>query len=893
MEKAHLIQLIFIFDILFLVNSLDNHTLSNYKDITITNLTGIFDLDFDSKKVKCDLNFTFHSNAKGTNITLDSRYLNILSIKELGEETKNLTHKLGETDKNLGTPIIIEKEYEEGKDILINIKYETTKEGSSAQFLEKEQSIGKEHPFFFTQSEMTYGRDLIPSQDTPAVKFPFYLGIKVMKPLRGMISGLFEKEEINDDNTTTFYYYQKIPVPNYLIALAAGNIVEKSVGENMSVFTEPSYLDEAAKEFEDMPEFLKYAKEYMGEYEWGQYNVLVLPHSFPYSGMENPCLTFCSPCLINGDKSLVDLIAHEMIHSWSGNLVTNENWRDFWLNEGITKFLQRKVIARWRGDSYAKMDYILGLSYIKKYLGVFGENSTYTTLRPDLDGKLPDAFFSNIPYEKGSNFMYYLEHQVGENVTKGFFQSYFQHFKYKSVDFFDFKNYFIEFCKNNTVSDDILNSLKWDEWVFQPGDCPVPNNFSNEYNDQLQLVFDKFINGSLDGLEEEFNKMITTAKTVFFLTLEERNIFLTEEQHEFLTNKLKLYENQNYLVTTHYLRLILKETTKFKEHELESLEKYLTTYGVTDFMDGVYRLFYKRDEVKAEEIFNKTKDFYHSLMRDMARKEMDEAKETFPIMTVDLEEKCFFPSNEKKIKIISNEYKDNLQKVTASEGIFLNLEDKTVKVECVLDSNEKYCLTKDKVEKDGNYTLIVPERIQRKDCAFKVNNGSNKAQVYTTEIKVDENSTKSVYEIDFGEKEDGDNVKITFVAEPDENVHVMNDDKKVPCSLNNVTLECKITKDVLSYDEKAPKDFKNYALKLVDLCNEEKYSFNVKVKNSKVEPIKDEEGGIGVLAIVLIVIGAILVIIIVGFFIHRAVKKKGNNSEDTDISKGETLLKED
>ena len=221
------------------------------------------------------------------------------------------------------------------------------------------------------------------------------------------------------------------------------------------------------------------------------------------------------------------------------------------------------------------------------------------------------------------------------------------------------------------------------------------------------------------------------------------------------------------------------------------------------------------------------------------------------------------------------------------------MEDTTVKVECVLDSNEKYCLTKDKVEKDGNYTLIVPERIQRKDCAFKVNYGSNKAQVYTTEIKVDENSTKKVYEIDFGEKEDGDNVKITFVAEPDENVHVMNDDKKVPCSLNNVTLECKITKDVLSYDEKAPKDFKNYALKLVDLCNEEKYSFNVKVKNSKVEPIKDEEGGIGVLAIVLIVIGAILVIIIVGFFIHRAVKKKGNNSEDTDISKGETLLKED
>ena len=855
--------MIFIFDILFLVNSLDNHTLSNYKDITITNLTGIFDLDFDLKIVKCDLNFTFHSNIKGSNIILDSRHLNILSIKELGEETKNLTYKFGETDINLGTPIIIEKEYEENKDILINIKYETTKEGGAAQFLEKEQTIGKDHPFFFTQSEMISGRDLIPSQDTPAVKFPFYLGIKVMSPLRGMISGLFERKEENDDNTTTFYYYQKIPIPNYLIALAAGNIEERKINDNISVFTEPSYINNATQEFEDMPEFLQYATEYMGKYEWGQYNVLVLPHSFPFSGMENPCLTFCSPCLINGDKSLVDLIAHEMIHSWSGNLVTNENWRDFWLNEGITKFLQRKVIAKW-------------------------------SLRPDLDGKSPDDFYSNIPYEKGSNFMYYLEHEVGVEVTQKFFQSYFEHFKNKSVDVFDFKNYFIEFCKNNSVDDETLNSLKWDEWIFQPGDCPVPNNFSNKYNEQLQIVLEKFINEDLDGLDKEFNDMITTAKTVFFLTLEERNIFLTDKQHEFLTNTLKLYENQNYLVTTHYLRLILKETTKFLPHEFESLENYLTTFGVSDFMDGIYRLFYKRDEVKAEEIFNKKKDFYHAIMRDMARKEMDEAKEAFPIMTVDLEEKCFFPSDEKKIKIISNEYNDTLKKVDVPEGIFLNLEDKTVKVECVLDSNEKYCLTKDKVEKDGNYTLIVPERIQRKDCAFKVNKGTNEAQVYTNEIKVDENKTQKEYEIDFGVKEDGDNIKITFVVEPNNNVHVMNDDKKLNCSLDNVTLECKITKDVLSYDEKKPNDYKKYELKVVDLCNEVKYSFNVNVKNSKVEPVKDEEGGIGVLAIVLIIIGAILILVIIGFFVLRAIKRKGNNNKSIDISrKGETLIRED
>jgi leukotriene-A4 hydrolase len=154
--------------------------------------------------------------------------------------------------------------------------------------------------------------------------------------------------------------------------------------------------------------------------------------------MENPCLSFCSPCLINGDKSLVDIVAHELIHSWSGNLVTNENWRDFWLNEGITMFLQRKIISMWKGIDYSKMDGILGLSYIDTYLEIFGINSTYTTLRPNFDGVSPDDFFSDIPYEKGYNLMYYIESLVGEEIIKKFFQSYFTLFKYQSIDVYKF-----------------------------------------------------------------------------------------------------------------------------------------------------------------------------------------------------------------------------------------------------------------------------------------------------------------------------------------------------------------------------------------------------------------------------------------------------------------------
>ena len=242
---------------------------------------------------------------------------------------------------------------------------------------------------------MILGRSLFPCQDTPAVKFQFDLSIIVPKDLKGMISGIYQSEETysEDENYTVYHYKQEMPVPSYLVSMAAGNIVNKTIKENMSVFSEPEYIEEAYNELkDDLPKAFELAVNYMGEYKWKEYNVLVLPRSFPYSGMENPSLSFLSPCLINGDKSLIDIIFHEMIHSWSGNLVTNENWSDFWLNEGITMFLQRKIVGLWKNDTqYARMDGYLGMNYIQEYIDYFGEEfKDLTTLRPNLTGMAPD-----------------------------------------------------------------------------------------------------------------------------------------------------------------------------------------------------------------------------------------------------------------------------------------------------------------------------------------------------------------------------------------------------------------------------------------------------------------------------------------------------------------------
>ena len=894
MKTNIVLQFFFIFNLFLLVKTLDNHTLSNYQNITITNLTGIFDLDFNEKIVKGSLNFTFHSKVNGSNIILDSRFLDISSIYDI-KKSEQLKFEYGEEVEYLGIPIIIKCKYEEDEDIYLKIDYKTKKEGNSAQFLDKEQTIDGEFPFFFTVSEMTTGRELLPSQDTPAVKFPFYLGIKVMNPLTGMISGLYQDQVDNSDNTTTFYYYQKIPVPNYLIALAAGNVTRRNISDNISVYSESNFIEKAQKEFEDMPKFLQYAEKYMGEYEWGQYNVLVLPYSFPYSGMENPCLTFSSPCLINGDKSLVDLIAHELIHSWSGNLVTNENWRDFWLNEGITKFLQRKVIAKWQTEDYAKMDYMLGLSYIKKYLGVFGENSTYTTLRPNLTGVLPDAFFSNIPYEKGSNFMYYLENIIGNKTMELFFKNYFKEFAYKSVDFFQFKKYFIDFCEEKGVDNDKLESIKWNEWIFEPGDCPVPNDFSNKYNDELQNVLKKFIKEDFENLEKEFNNMIPTAKTVFFLTLEERNIFLTEKQHDFLTKQLKLYENQNYLVTTHYFRLILKETDKFYDHELDSLLTYLKTYGVSDFMDGIYRLFYKRDEIKAVETLESLKNFYHSIMYDMAEREINDAKEHFPILNVDIEnDQCsLFSKDNAKFNIVLDKYNETFKSANISDALYLVSEDSELKLECKLDSNETYCIIKDDVNSTRTYILKVKERVQKKEYAIKVQNGTKKYKLYINKSEID-NDTQTLYEFDYGQSENG-TVYLNFTDIPDQTVRVMNNDKEIKCNLENLTMSCLIDNIVLSYDKYNPKEYKNYTLKVVDYCDKEQFSFTVRVKDSSKKPMPEPESkseGLPSYVIALIVVGGLLILIIILFFIFRAIRRKDKKEINFNETKIDNLMGE-
>ena len=875
MEIKYYIQIITIFSLLFLTNSLDNSTLSNYQTIKLVHLSGIFEPDFKEKIVYGNLTYNFTANLEGEEIKLDTKNLEILKVTyETGEEL-NYTFDESEENESLGMALNIHSPFKEGENVVINIQYKTTESGRSAQFLTKSQTYGKEYEYFFTMSEMILGRELLPSQDTPAVKFPFYLGIKVPKPLRGMISGIYINET-EDGNTTTFYYEQKIPVPNYLIALAAGNIKERIINENISVFSEPEFVNKAYEELVDfLPKILELAISYMGDYEWGKYNVLVLPDSFPYSGMENPCLTFSSPCLINGDKSLVDIVAHELIHSWSGNLVTNENWRDFWLNEGITMFLQRKIISMWKNEDYAKMDGILGLFYIEEYLDYFGEDSNYTSLRPDLTGISPDEIYSDIPYEKGYNLMYYIETLIGNETMKNFFQSYFQHFKNKSLDVFDFRDYFTSFCKENGVDEETLNKIEWDKWLYEPGACPVENDFSNKYQVEVDETLKNFSEGKLDGLSEEIGKWTHTQKTVFMNTLEQKDNFLTKDQHNFITNTLQLYDD-NFLVKTNYFRLILARTDEFYEIEKEKLIEYLSSYGAVDYMTGIYGLLYQRDEELAVRTLESLRGFYHSVMIEEAEYEFEDAQKNFPLLTLDLKGQCSFLSLDTKIGIITEEeFKDTFKNVTVEKGVYLTSkesgDDSNTELQCYLDKKEKYCQIKKKMEKSGNYKLTVPSRIQNLTYAIKKNEGKNTMQIYLKEIIIDTNKTNKTFEINYyNEKEK--KIQIFFKSEPDENISIKHDEKYIEYKkVNETVIEIIINSTIFDYDKEGAEGSKEYTVKIFDPCGKEKYSFVVK---ALYEGVDDDD--VGIVAILIIIIIGLLVVIIVSFFIYRSVNRRKN-----------------
>ncbi|KAJ3082256.1 putative leukotriene A-4 hydrolase (LTA-4 hydrolase) (Leukotriene A(4) hydrolase), partial [Quaeritorhiza haematococci] len=395
----------------------DPSTLANVHQLHVKHTHLNWTADFDRKVLH---GYVVHDFVKAPQaqdgdivkeVVLDTRGLVVKKAALIGEKGVNAGQELefdnSKKDPMWGKPLVIKlpgSGLSVSTPFQIRIDYETTENSSAIQWLEPSQTVGKKYPYLFTQCQAIHARTLLPCQDTPEVKLTYSAEVTVPAPLRALMSAVPKDDILSTplEGTAplTFHFEQKISIPSYLIALAVGHLDGRKIGPRSVVWSEPEVVEAAAWEFVDTETFIATGEALLTPYTWGRYDLLLLPASFPYGGMENPCLTFVTPSLLAGDRSLVDVVAHEIAHSWMGNLVTTRNWQHFWLNEGFTVFIERKIIGRLHGEPSRHFSAIIGLKALEESVDHFKEIGRMDLTKMVYDGSKtdPDDAFSSVPY---------------------------------------------------------------------------------------------------------------------------------------------------------------------------------------------------------------------------------------------------------------------------------------------------------------------------------------------------------------------------------------------------------------------------------------------------------------------------------------------------------------
>ena len=390
------------------------------------------DVDFRSSQLRGSATLELERvDPSARDLVLDTRDLQIDSVSTApagSDDFRRVRFVLDRRDDELGSALRIVMPRNA---VRVRIAYATSPQASGLQWLQPSQTAGKQSPFLFSQAQALHARSMAPLQDTPWIRATYTATLRVPDGLVAVMAA--EADAANRRGQTTFRFRMPQPIPSYLLALAVGDLDFRVIGPRTGVWAEPSKVDAAAKEFEDAEAMLAKTEALYGPYRWGRYDVLMLPPSFPYGGMENPRLTFMTPTVIAGDKSLVGVLAHELAHSWSGNLVTNATWRDGWLNEGFTTYFERRIMEAVYGEERARLEWGVGQQDLRKALAELKPDEAWQgALAPDLSlHKGQDG--SAVAYEKGALFLYQLERRFGRSQLDAFLQGWFDRHAFTSV----------------------------------------------------------------------------------------------------------------------------------------------------------------------------------------------------------------------------------------------------------------------------------------------------------------------------------------------------------------------------------------------------------------------------------------------------------------------------
>ncbi|MEO8367013.1 MAG: M1 family metallopeptidase [Pseudoxanthomonas sp.] len=443
-----------------------SHDESSYAEpgkVVISDLALDLALDFDKKEISGTAIYKLDWKDKSaTQLLLDTRALTITKVE--GDDGKGnwtpLKYALAANDKIYGSKLTIETP---ARNANVQVSYHTSPEASGLQWLEPSMTEGRQLPFMFSQSQAIHARSWVPLQDTPSVRFTYTAHVTSRPDVMVLMSA---DNDPAAKRTGDYTFSMPNPIPSYLLAIAAGDLVFKPISARSGVWAEPTMVDKAAKEFEDTEKMITTTEALYGPYRWGRYDILVLPPSFPFGGMENPRLTFATPTVIVGDKSLVSLVAHELAHSWSGNLVTNASWKDIWLNEGFTTYVQARITEALYGVEAAEMERQTDQADLLAEVKDMSPADQALAL-PALTERDPDDALSNVAYVKGAWFLQFLEQRFGREVFDPFLRGWFNDHAFQSAN----TDQFVAYLKKNLLpkNPNAVTAAELDAWLNQPG----------------------------------------------------------------------------------------------------------------------------------------------------------------------------------------------------------------------------------------------------------------------------------------------------------------------------------------------------------------------------------------------------------------------------------------
>lgn len=557
------------------------------------------EVNFAQKQISATATWDIETKAGAEAIYFDIFDLEIEKVLVDGVETD---FSLSSFDENLGQGLRIPLTEDAQQ---VSITYKTGDNARALQWLDAEQTAGKQKPFLFTQSQAILARSWVPTQDSPGIRFTYSAKVKVPQDMLALMSASNPQER---NETGVYEFSMPQAIPSYLLALAVGDVYFESISDRTGVYAEASLLDTSAYEFADLEKMVQAAEGLYGPYAWGRYDLIVLPPSFPFGGMENPRLTFATPTILAGDRSLVSLVAHELAHSWSGNLVTNATWDDFWLNEGFTVYFEHRIMEAVYGKEYSEMLASLTRDGLQEAAAeMLKDIPNDTKLKLDLTGRNPDDGVTSIPYDKGYFFLRLIEETVGRERFDAFLKNYFQSNKFSVMT----TEEFIDYLRANLLSEEEFKTIGVKSWIYGTG---LPDNLPTVSSNRFAIVskaLDSYLNeGTLPTASITGNW--TTHEWLHFINSLPETI--TKDQLAELDAAYGFTASGNSEISAAWFQPTIAAAY---EAVYPKVESFLISVGRRKFLSPTYKAMLDAGQAEmANNIYAKARPNYHAVSRE-------------------------------------------------------------------------------------------------------------------------------------------------------------------------------------------------------------------------------------------------------------------------------------